>query len=88
MDLEQRPSGLVVPRQAPDKSARKYGPLEFRSESERKEAHKAFQKLASITQEKNGIKLPEDELHKAQWKAIQSLAEMLLGDDVDFEVLT
>ena len=87
MELEQRQSGLVVPRQKPEPPKRHYGPMEIQDDSKREMAAEALSKLwdaMSLSCGGGGIRLPgipSREIHDAYYQAYRFVGELLLGDD-------
>ncbi len=87
MELEQRESGLVVPRQKPEKPKRRYGPLEIQDEELRRTAAEGLSKLwdaMNLSRGGGGLRLPGmpgAEAHESYYQLYRYVGEMLLGKD-------
>lgn len=82
-DWQLGQQGLILPVEPAEPSLeRNYGPLEIVTEHCRKEAYGHFQALIDMVH-----RFPPVKAGSLQEKAIRDLAEALLGDDVDFEIL-
>lgn len=81
-DFERRQSGLIAPvAKAPPASQKpELGPLEFLTNSDRREATSALQRLMYLTETHCGIRLPTDGRKNYQRACVQHLANLLLGD--------
>lgn len=70
MEVQERPSGLVVPKEKPQQPERRYGPLEI-SDSERREVAKnALSALwdAMELSHPSGILSPSSAPYETHWK--------------------
>ena len=91
MEMTQRESGLVVPKE-PEKPKRKYGALEIVDEEMREECKEAFRVLwkAMRLHQGNGITLSDDPtvaVKEQHYRLFDFMEECLLGDDgIEHEV--
>lgn len=92
MEVEHRPSGLVVPKQKPQPETpkRRLGHLEIEDEDRRQLARTALGQLAKAMNlsSPSHMRLPgTDERYAAHWQAWHFVGKMLLGNDrPDIEV--
>lgn len=84
MKTEVRKSGLVVPEESKPEP-KKRGYLEIENDTDRRLAHAALQSLVHLT---GSWIAPDQARIKAQKRLVRQLAELLLGDDIDFEERT
>lgn len=92
MEMEQRKSGIVVPKEKPPLPKRQYGLLEVQDEESRAKTRVALNllwdalELGSVS---TGINTIAKSAGQAHLKTYDFFAEMLLGEDrPDHEVLT
>ena len=94
MVMEERESGLFVPKQEPEPPKRRYAPLELQDEERRALASEALSKLwdAMSLSAGGGIRLPGQPSvtdQEAYSHAYRFIGEMLLGEDCpEKEVMT
>ena len=87
MELHERKSGLVVPKEKPKPPARRYGPTEIQDQERRETARQAFLLLwdaLDLTNPPGGIILPggvSRELHEFYYRFYRFMGEALLGED-------
>lgn len=83
MELEQRHSGLVVPKARSEPPSRQYGLLEIKDEERRAIAKEALSLLwdaMDLSRGSGGIVLKND-AHKTHYQIYRIVGEMLLGDE-------
>lgn len=80
---EQRPSGLVAPKE-PEKPKPVRGYLEIEDDCDRKDAGKELSTLNQMFCT-SGIRFGSDDRRKAQKQLVRQLAQLLLGENVEFE---
>ena len=92
MEMEQRKSGIVVPKEKPSPPKKQYGLLEVQDEESRAKTREALDllwhalELYSVSTSINAIANPAGQAHL---KTYDFFAEMLLGKDrTDHEIQT
>lgn len=83
MQYEQRESGIVVPKEKPEKPKRKYGVLEIQDEKRRELATEALSKLWDALELSDGRGyIGEDRArYDIYYKLYRFIGEMSLGED-------
>lgn len=87
MQVEQRSSGLIVPKEKPKQPPRKFGLLEIRDDEQRETAKEALSKLwdaMGLSSGGDGIQLPggpHPGTHRAHYRLYRMVGDFLLGDE-------
>jgi hypothetical protein len=81
-EFQQSPSGMLYPKEEAEQPR---GPLELAID--REEAAQCFTQLLNLS-EVRGSFCPSPLVAELRSKMIRHLAEVLLGDDIDFPILT